>query len=429
MATIREKNGKYFIDYRIHGRRVRKTIGYSREAAEEALKEIESKIIKAKSSRSELSKNIQDLLKDFVLQSKVYYMPEHKEAYSELEKAAFYLDSIADALVVITSDGKISRINRAFCRIWGYSPEEVREQSILNLFPAEEQEKHKAEMETAIQTGATRDFETTTITKDGRKISLMVSRSVIKGTDGEVTGFLDVFKDITALKAAETKLKVQCDKAELYFDIADVMMIVINSDGIVDKVNKKGCEILGYNKEEVAGQNWFDKFIPKEAYQDVKDVFKQLMSGQVEPVEYYENPVITKTGEEKLVAWHNAVIRDDRGHITGTLSSGEDITERKKVKEQLDIFRKDLLKTNQALKERSLRDTQTGLYNHNYLQDTIEKEFERAKRHTYPLSVVMIDIDYFKSINNVYGHHFGDLILKQFSEYLKKSFIQNITWG
>jgi len=67
-----------------------------------------------------------------------------------------------------------------------------------------------------------------------------------------------------------------------------------------------------------------------------------------------------------------------------------------------------------------MKDIQTGLYNHYYLAEIIETEFYRARRYGHPLSLIMLDIDYFKSVNNVYGVKFGDLVLKQFAVYLKK---------
>lgn len=73
------------------------------------------------------------------------------------------------------------------------------------------------------------------------------------------------------------------------------------------------------------------------------------------------------------------------------------------------------------LKSLSLKDTHTGLYNYRYLMERLSAEFMRAKRHILSLSILMLDIDYFKSLNDVYGHQFGDLILKEFSSFLLKS--------
>lgn len=75
----------------------------------------------------------------------------------------------------------------------------------------------------------------------------------------------------------------------------------------------------------------------------------------------------------------------------------------------------------ERLKELSLTDTHTGLHNYRYLLERLESEVKRARRYVLPLSAIMLDIDYFKSINDVYGHQYGDMILKEFAQCLKDS--------
>ena len=79
-----------------------------------------------------------------------------------------------------------------------------------------------------------------------------------------------------------------------------------------------------------------------------------------------------------------------------------------------------ILQSNKKLNKLALKDPQTGLYNRRYLKETLEKELSLAKRHAQSLSVLMMDIDYFKSINDAYGHTVGDFVLKQFTQTLKK---------
>src|SRR4030066_1993377 len=73
------------------------------------------------------------------------------------------------------------------------------------------------------------------------------------------------------------------------------------------------------------------------------------MAGEIEPVEYFENPVLTKGGKERFIAWHNIVMKDEAGNIIGTLSSGEDITERKCTEEQIVRQRTELQTRNTEL--------------------------------------------------------------------------------
>ncbi|MDP2167431.1 MAG: PAS domain S-box protein [Thermodesulfovibrionales bacterium] len=129
------------------------------------------------------------------------------------------------------------------------------------------------------------------------------------------------------------------DKARNYLDVAGVMFIVVDADERVSLINKKGCEILRYGESEIIGKNWFE-FIPERMREDVRGIFKKLMTGEVEPVEYFENPVLTKDGDEKIIAWHNTLLRDDDGRITATLSSGEDITKRREMEETLSAARR-----------------------------------------------------------------------------------------
>jgi len=97
-----------------------------------------------------------------------------------------------------------------------------------------------------------------------------------------------------------------------------------------------------------------------------------------------------------------------------------EIDRRKKTEEMLKESEAHYRKSNERLKQLSLRDSHTGLFNHRYLQEVIEAEFHRARRYAHPLTVIMLDIDYFKSINDVYGRQFGDLVLKQFAKQLKR---------
>ncbi|HAK60073.1 MAG TPA: hypothetical protein DCO77_06775 [Nitrospiraceae bacterium] len=131
------------------------------------------------------------------------------------------------------------------------------------------------------------------------------------------------------------ELRKERDKAQKYLDIAGVILVVIDAAQRVVRINAKGCEILGHREEEIVGKNWFDHFIPENIQNEVKSTFARLMAGEALPVEYFENSVVTKYGEERLIAWHNSVLRDGADTIIGTLSSGEDITERKQAEDSL----------------------------------------------------------------------------------------------
>lgn len=146
---------------------------------------------------------------------------------------------------------------------------------------------------------------------------------------------LKLQKEIIERNQARAEIVKEKEKAQQYLDIAGVMIVVVNSDQTVGLINKKGCEILGYGSEEIIGKNWFDHFLPPEIRETVRVVFVKIMKGDVEPVEYFENSVLNKAGKERLIAWHNALIKDEEGRVLNTLSSGADITDRKKSEEMM----------------------------------------------------------------------------------------------
>lgn len=137
--------------------------------------------------------------------------------------------------------------------------------------------------------------------------------------------------------------------AQLYLDIAGVIIIVITNNGIITEINRKGCEVLGYPKNQIIGKNWFDNFLPERIRSEIKANFRRMLTGTI-TLEHYENPVLARDGKERTIAWHNSYLRDREGKIIGTLSSGEDITERKRLEAELDNYRRRL---EQGLAERT----------------------------------------------------------------------------
>jgi PAS domain S-box-containing protein/putative nucleotidyltransferase with HDIG domain len=169
--------------------------------------------------------------------------------------------------------------------------------------------------------------------KDGNEVSVEVSTFPVKIKGKSVV--LGIARDISERKQAEAKLRAERDKAQKYLDIAGVAFVGINNKGKVTLINLKGCEILGCEREDIIGKNWFDNFLPIRQKKEVKAIFQKLVAGDIEPAECYENPIVTKSGEERIITWHNTVLRDVGGTIIGTLSSGADITERKQAEREL----------------------------------------------------------------------------------------------
>lgn len=135
--------------------------------------------------------------------------------------------------------------------------------------------------------------------------------------------------------------------------------------------------------------------------------------------------IVRSDGECCWIFAQEGVDREQDGSIFRFYGMIMDITERKQNEEKVRIAQQQLAEANDQLRKANVRlqelaliDSHTGIYNHLYLVKAIDLEFNRAKRFNTALSVLMMDIDYFKSINDVYGHLFGDLILKQLANLL-----------
>ncbi|MFW6131835.1 MAG: ATP-binding protein [Candidatus Aminicenantaceae bacterium] len=134
----------------------------------------------------------------------------------------------------------------------------------------------------------------------------------------------------------EKNIRIEKEKAQKYLDIVGVLIIIIGSDMKINLINKKGCEILGYNNEkEIIGTNWFDIFVPEKIRSKLKQNFKKMLSGDIDGYESSQTSVLAKNGEEKFLSWDNVPLKDENGNINAILSSGVDITERIRAAEKI----------------------------------------------------------------------------------------------
>jgi len=139
------------------------------------------------------------------------------------------------------------------------------------------------------------------------------------------------------IKSLHDKVLFERDQAQNYLDIAGVMMLVLDSDQKVILVNKRATEILGCQEADILGSNWFDTFVPLSSRYEAKQHYFKTLDSDDESIIHYEGPLIANDGEEKIVSWYSKLIMDNCGCHVGVLSSGEDITQRRKVEENLQV--------------------------------------------------------------------------------------------
>ncbi|MFH2000930.1 MAG: PAS domain S-box protein [Planctomycetota bacterium] len=137
-------------------------------------------------------------------------------------------------------------------------------------------------------------------------------------------------------RKVETVSPVTEERAQVYLDTVEAIIVALDAEGRITLINRKGCRLLNRSEDELIGRSWFSLCVPQpEGLEKVYPIFLELMAGRLDLVEYFENPVITRDNELRQIAWHNTLLRDEKGNIVGTLSAGEDITERKKAEAAL----------------------------------------------------------------------------------------------
>ncbi len=168
---------------------------------------------------------------------------------------------------------------------------------------------------------------------DGSSVPIIksVTRLQLRGRDV----LLESFVDVSRLKQAQGAALRERDRAEKYLDVAGVMMLAVDCEGIVTMVNRKGCEILGFPAEDVVGKSWLVDFVTPATREAVLPITEALLRGDLADDGYHESTVLTRSGEERLIAWHQVRLQDEHGHVTGYLSSGEDVTAKRNLEAQL----------------------------------------------------------------------------------------------
>lgn len=208
-----------------------------------------------------------------------------------------------------------------------------------------------------------------------------------------------------ALAASEKRLK----------DITNTLgegVYVLDSAAHLIFLNPTGEDMLGWKEEELLGKIVHDIFHcrrPDGSAYPAEDcpALETLRSGKTFHIQ--DDIFIRRDDSVLPVSFISTPIHEDGLGITGVVVAFHDITSRK-------IFQEALARANEQLEEKASTDVLTGIANRRHFDDALLREVSRASRHSEPLSVVMFDIDHFKSVNDTYGHHVGDLVLTRLAQ-------------
>ncbi len=266
---------------------------------------------------------------------------ERKNMELKLKESEEKFRSIAELSlmgITIVQDNRIKYINQQAAHMMGYSVEEMLNwdfKKILKCILPDDLGLVMENMKKVLTNSpnALNRLEYRILKKSGEILWVENFGSQIQ-YEGKLAQVITSL-DITEKKLSEEKLQEEKEKVETYLNLVNVIVVALDRDGTISLINKKGNEILGWNEGELIGKNWFENCLPSQDKKRVYNYFKKLIEEELDIVPFYENLLITKKGEKKLIAWSTILFKDSDGKITGALSSGEDITERKKTEEKI----------------------------------------------------------------------------------------------
>ncbi len=170
--------------------------------------------------------------------------------------------------------------------------------------------------------------------KDGSYRWVADERRVVRDSKGQPSELVGVWSDVTERKRAQDELH----ESELRFrgmlDNLELVSVMLDRDGSITYCNDYFLRLTGWQREEVIGASWFERFVPPEIVDDMRKAFVKLVSDG-EEIRHYTNEILTRSGQKRLLQWNNSLIYSRSGEVTGTASIAEDVTDRIRLEQQL----------------------------------------------------------------------------------------------
>jgi PAS domain S-box-containing protein len=174
--------------------------------------------------------------------------------------------------------------------------------------------------------------------KDGHWIWVLDRGKVVSRTpDGKPEWMAGTHWDITERKHLHDALRHEKEFADSLIDTAQVIILVLDTAGCIVRFNPYFEQLSGYSLAEVKGKAWMDTFLPEREQARIRTVFEAATHGRNTVGNV--NPIVTRQGIERLIEWYDKPIVDDSDNVTGLLTVGLDVTDKKRAEAELEEHR------------------------------------------------------------------------------------------
>lgn len=236
-------------------------------------------------------------------------------------------------VAVGTPRGLFEIMNPAYAEMHGYTMGELIGRPVADVYSPETCPKFPDILRQVNEKGYL-SYETCHIRKDGIIFPVQVEAYGVKDAKGNVLYQIVTVQDISERKRAEDALRTSEKKFEDLLQNILSVAVMLDCDGNITFCNDSLLGLTGWTRDEVLTRNWFDLFLPENERLAVRSVFQAFIAEGKIPL-HYENSILTRNGSLRLIVWDNAILRSPEGDVIGTASIGVDVTEQRKIEEQL----------------------------------------------------------------------------------------------
>lgn len=215
----------------------------------------------------------------------------------------------------------------------------------------------------------------------------------------------------TVLHESLSHSKITEGRYRSLFDKTNDAVFLVGPDQRVLSVNQRAAELLGFSADELIGKPYPDVIIPEE-HSKVQENFKLLEKEGISP--FFERTLIRKDGSRCQVEFNATAIRDEKGKLLYFQGVARDLTDRKRLEEQLRY-------SLEEMETLAMQDPLTGLLNRRAITEHAEAEWHRSARERRPMCIVLIDLDNLKDVNDSLGHQVGDQAIIELGAVIKAS--------
>lgn len=327
----------------------------------------------------------------------VYDITEEKNGQITLEASERkYRNLVENAMIGIYRtdlSGNILYVNQALVEMLGFdSPGELIGQDSTGMYNNPDVQKKIIHI--LFKKNHISNYELKVIDKYSVEVPVMMSATV----EGDIIS--GIILDMRELK----KTRGEVDKLSKAIGQIDDTVTITDISGTITYINEAFTQHTGYSKKEALGQTL--RLLKSGSHDKVfyEKLWKTILGGET-----FRGTIINRKKNGDLYYEDKTItpFRNEQENIVGFITTGKDVTHETLL--------------NEEIKRIATIDNLTGIYNRHKFEELFTLEAERARRFSLPLSLLLIDIDHFKAVNDNYGHDAGDEVLKQLANIVQEN--------